>query len=171
MATMTSPDVATEESQAATATPDLQEQRNRKIEKLFSGKLDRAEETNKRYRSEWKRNVELRMGRTAGADPTGGVWTGEDEIQSELNPDWSLTKTKVANLYSQVPAVILEHHNDQYGPAIPPFAKALNYELGEQRANVCVPMEECLNDVVNASGIAGMYVYYAARFDKPMQVR
>src|SRR5581483_1178460 len=47
---------------------------------------------------------------------------------------------------------------------VPPFMKALNYELSEKRTNIAVPMEEVLNDVVNASGIGAIYVDYQARF-------
>ena len=55
---------------------------------------------------------------------------------------------------------------------MPPFNKALNYELSEKRTNVGVSMEEVLNDVVNAAGIGAIHVGYAARFvDKEVPVK
>lgn len=129
----------------------------------FRSHIALAKTARRKFHAEWKRNVELRLGRIAGIY-TGGVSTGDD-IKTELNPDWSLTKTKTANLYSQVPAVQVTHQNKQYAPAIAPFAKSLNYELGEKRANIGVAMEEVLNDVVNAAGIGAIIVGYTARFE------
>lgn len=141
---------------------------NARIEKLLKGKIDSSETYGKRFHEEWRRNVEMRLGhlgRVSSFFSTSSVIT-EGDIQTELNPDWSLTKTKTANLYSQVPTVQITHENKQYAGAIPPFAKALNYELGEKRAHIATAMDECLNDAVNASGIAAMIVGYAARFDE-----
>lgn len=110
----------------------------------------------------WKRNVQDRLGIASTAASTGLF----NETQSEINPDWSLTKTKTANLYSQVPRVQGEHLMKKYAPAIFPFMKQLNYEISDRRGHVAVAMEESLNDTVNASGIAGVLVEYAARFDQ-----
>ncbi len=135
------------------------------VERLAKAWIVSAKRVRRSFLPEWKRNIDRRLGRTT--QPDGGV-NVEGEITSEINPDWSLTKTKTANLYSQVPAVQITHENAQYAAAIPPFAKALNYELGEKRANVGVPMEEVLNDVVNASGIGAIVIGYAARFEQVM---
>lgn len=113
------------------------------------------------FHAEWKNNVERRLGRPIAGlidDPNG-------DGQPPINPDWSLTKTKTANLYSQVPTVQATHEQPKYAPAIPPFIKQLNYELGEKRAHVGVGMEEVLNDNVNASGIGGILTSYLARFE------
>lgn len=142
----------------ASTTPTPKE-----VSDYFKGRIETSKKTRSKLSSEWKRNVELRLGRGT-LSYTDGVRI-EDELRSEINPDWSLTKTKTANLYSQVPEVQITHENEQYAPAIPPFRKALNYELGEKRANVGVAMEEALNDVVNAAGVASIFVGYAARFE------
>ncbi len=131
--------------------------------KTFHGRIETAKRNRKQYHSEWKRNVELRLGMVA-SQSIGGVGT-EDEVKTEINPDWWLTKTKIANLYSQMPQVQLTHENKQYAAAIPPFSKSLNYEMGEKRANVSAAMEEALNDVVNAAGIGAVIVTYSARFE------
>lgn len=148
------------------ATVQPAEAPDKAIVKDFKGRIESAKLNKKRFFAEWKRNVELRIGKVA-THFTGGVRV-EDDLQSEINPDWSLTKTKTANLYSQVPEVRGTHENAKYAPAIYPFTKALNYEIGDKRAKVGVCMEEALNDVVNASGIAAVIVGYAARFETVM---
>lgn len=136
---------------------------DKKIAKIFKSKSDESKTNCRKYHSEWRRNVELRIGHLATPFTTGIAI--EDDVQTEINPDWALTKIKTANLFSQVPAVQGTHENTKYAAAVAPFMKALTYEIGEKRANVGVPMEEALNDVVNASGIAGVVVGYAARFE------
>src|SRR5882672_2899145 len=134
---------------------------NEKIAKRLESRAKSSKDARRKLSPEWKRNVELRIGKTPTALSSGPH--DDDEIQSEINPDWSLTKTKTANLYSQVPTVQGTHENKQYAAAVHPFMKQLNYELGEKRTNVGVAMEEVLNDVVNAAGIGGVMVGYAAR--------
>lgn len=115
------------------------------------------------YHRAWRTNVEIRLGRQV-TRYTEGVPVYND-IQSEINPDWSLTKTKTANLFSQVPPIYATHENKTYAMAVGPFVKALNYEKGEKRANIGAAMEEALNDAVNAAGIAAIDTGYAARFE------
>jgi hypothetical protein len=137
------------------------------VVKLFKSRA----EASRRFRDnlkqgEWKKNVELRIGHpVSGYDASGTVVQDESDMQSEINPDWSLTKTKTANLFSQVPAVQMTHENKQYAGAIPAFAKSVNYELSEKRTNISAAMEEVLNDVVNASGIGAILTEYVARFE------
>jgi hypothetical protein len=162
---------------AAPAGPEMQGENqetapaidDKKIEKHFKSRIASAERNAKQFYNEWKRNVELRLGKIA-SQYTGGV-SVEDEVQTEINPDWSLTKTKTANLFSQVPTVQItaENNKQKYAPAIPPFAKSLNFEIGEKRACIGATMEECLNDVVNAAGVAAAIVEFSARFETQMQ--
>mgnify|MGYP001562922709 FL=1 len=134
------------------------------IESYFKSRIETAKINKKTFIPKWKHNVELRIG-SLDATAVGTVYDDNDGIaQSTINPDWALTKTKTANLFSQVPVVQGTHENTQYAAAVFPFMKQLNYEIGEKRANIGVPMEEVLNDAVNAAGIAGVYVGYAARF-------
>jgi hypothetical protein len=114
----------------------------------------------------WKRNIDIRIGTIASQFTDGiSLINGSDDIRTSVNPDWALTKAKTANLFSQVPTVQLTHESEPYKPAVQPFAKALNYELGEKRANAGPPMEEVLNDVVNAAGVGFIHVDYIARFE------
>lgn len=141
----------------------------KKVIEYYKSQIALSKSHRRSFHSEWKTNVDLRLGRV-GTAFTGGYATPDgDDIQTEINPDWSLTKVKTANLYSQTPEVQLTHEDEQYKGALAPFRKALNYELGDKRANIGVPMEEVLNDVVNAAGVGGMLVGYVARFvDKAM---
>lgn len=142
--------------------PPKQSPEDVKRAKKFQSRVEAAKRNAKTYHSAWKTNVQLRLGKQ-GIRFTQGIQT-DNEIQSEINPDWSLTKTKTANLFSQVPPIIGAHENVTYAAAVGPFVKALNFEFSEKRANVGAAMEECLNDAVNAAGIAAIDVGYAARF-------
>ena len=140
---------------------------NKQIADNLMAQAEAAKRIRRQNMISWKANVDIRLGVRPAAVYTGGVAIddlGEDG-RSTINPDWSLTKTKTANLYSQVPTVQLTHDNKAYAAAISPFAKALNYELSEKRANVGVAMEEILNDVVNAAGVGAILVSYVARFE------
>ena len=139
--------------------------KNKRIARGFKYRADASRTHRHDLIAEWKRNVEGRLGLRSAVSAGGLVGIDTDDSQASLNPDWALTKAKTANLYSQVPMVRCTHENVQYAPAVPPFTKALNYELSEKRANVGVAMEEVLNDVVNASGIGAIYVGYEARFE------
>lgn len=134
----------------------------KQIEAYFKSRVESCKREKVSLIPEWKRNVELRIGHVATAY-TGGVDVFDD-IQTEINPDWSLTKTKTSNLYSQVPTVRLSHENKSYRAALPGFGKQLNYEISPKRSNIGAAMEECLNDVVNAAGICLIFTGYAARF-------
>lgn len=157
-----SPDMPIEEAQETAAAPATVD--DKKIAKTFKNKVEASKKNGRTFHPEWKRNVELRIGEGVVNFFNQGTRV-ENETQSEVNPDWYLTKMKTANLFSQVPAVQGTHENKQYAAAVPPFMKALNYEIGAKRANLSVPMNECLNDNVNAAGIAGVMVGYAARFE------
>ena len=125
------------------------------IEAYFKSRAESCKRDKNSLIPEWRRNIDVRIGRVA-ALYTSGIDLFDD-LQSEINPDWSLTKTKTANLYSQVPTVRLSHENKAYRPALPGFAKQLNYEISPKRSNIGAAMEECLNDMVNASGIGAIF--------------
>lgn len=146
-------------TQGPTGQPD-----NTAIAKYLKTRVASSKMLRRQYHGEWKTNIELRMGRTGSVYYTGGQAL-DDSVQTPLNPDWSLTKAKTANLFSQVPRVLGTHESTQYAAAVGPFIKQLNYEIGDKRANLGVMMEEVLNDVVNASGVGFVKIGYTARFD------
>lgn len=158
------------QSAPPTAAPDAVKDESlsdKEVASYFKSRIEAAKRNRKRFAEEWKTNVELRLGRPT-ALYTGGVTVETGDQKNAVNPDWALTKTKTANLFSQVPMVQGTHENKEYAPAVPMFMKELNFQIGEKRANVAVPMEEVLNDVVNAAGVGGVVVGYAARFHTKM---
>jgi hypothetical protein len=163
MAKMSKPEAGADVEQDDQKTADAT---NRRITRVIKSRVEANGRRKRDLRDEWKRNVEIRMADVSGRGALAMDDDADGDLQSEINPDWYLTKAKVANLYSQVPQVQMTHENKQYAAAIPPFAKSLNYELSEKRANVGVAMDEVLNDVVNASGIGFVFVDYVARFDQ-----
>lgn len=146
--------------QAATAAKP-KDDADKEVVAYFLGRTEVATKHRDTLKVRWKRNIETRMGRGSGISATD---TNEDEDRSPINPDWALTKTKTANLYSQTPTVQGTHFSSTYAPAVPLFMKELNYEISEKRTNVGMAMEEGLSDIVNASAIGGLFVGYAARF-------
>mgnify|MGYP000234510611 CR=1 FL=1 len=166
MAAAPSPDVTDVAGESANLGPEGNQTRSpRDVVEYFRNQIATAKSHRRTFSGEWKRSVDLRLGRIAQINTNGYPITDGDDLQTEVNPDWYLTKTKTANLYSQTPQVQVTHENVQYAAAVAPFAKSLNYEIGEKRAKIGVPMEEVLNDVVNASGVGAIMVGYAARFE------
>lgn len=143
---------------------DPAEKLTKDIEKHFKSQVESCERTKKGYINKWKRNIDLRMGQPYGPY-SSFLMDADDEYQSELNPDWYLTKAKTANLYSQTPKIQLIHENRQYEAAIGPFQKAINYELSPKRCDIGSAMFECAQDIVNAAGIGAYHVGFAARFE------
>lgn len=170
--TPTSAENTRESTSSANADPDDVDpkddpgEKNKKIAKAVKEDLAPCRKVKKNLHNEWRRNIELRLGHIA-TNFTGGL-NIEDEVQTQLNPDWSLTNTKVANLFSQVPVVLGTHENKQYAGAVGPFIKSLNFEIGQKRGDVGTSMEEVLNDVVNAAGIGAILVGYNARTEDKM---
>jgi len=161
------PEATAEKASDNAAEPDSPTMSKKQIETYFKTRAKSCKTEKDSLIQEWRRNVELRIGHVAELY-TNGFNVPFDELQTELNPDWSLTKTKTANLYSQVPTVRLSSENKAYRPALPPFAKQLNYEISPKRSNIGAAMEECLNDVVNAAGICLIFTGYMARYNEKL---
>ncbi len=159
-ATATSPTTAEVDAEP-NARPD--EQTSSGIISYFKSRVEASKRVRRNKIPEWRSNIDIRMGRPLNGGGEYGDSGLSDGPQSTINPDWALTKTKTANLYSQVPQIQGTHDNKQYAAAVAPFVKSLNYEIGEKRSNVGVGMEEVLNDVVNAAGIGAIEVSYMAR--------
>lgn len=144
----------------------LDKEAEEEVVKYFKNEIAQSKRERKTRLDQWRRNVHARLGKTVGAVENTADSEIANDLQSEVNPDWSLTKTKTANLFSQVPVVRGTHLNKKYAPAIQPFLKQLNYDLGPKRANVAALMEECLADAINAAGFGCAFVKYVARFDE-----
>jgi hypothetical protein len=107
----------------------------------------------------WQENVAKRT-------KTPDNYTTTTEVS--INPDWSLTKAKIAQLYSQTPTIRLTVRQgmEAFTPAIQPFGRELNDILDS--ASVGTTIEEVLSDVINAAGIGAVLVSCEKRTEKRM---
>ncbi len=72
--------------------------------------------------------------------------------------DWTITKAKAAQLFSQMPEVRMLTRREEYAAAVPVYAKLVNTLLAE--ANVEAVINECVVDCVNAAGVGAAIVRY-----------
>lgn len=105
--------------------------------------------------TEWSTNVDYRRGKQFDTD--------SDKDRIAITIDWSATKAKQAQLFSQVPEVRLKPKNPAYKDSVPVFAKKLNEQLGLSRVGVA--MDEVLPDCINAAGVGAVMVSYEARME------
>jgi hypothetical protein len=98
----------------------------------------------------WQLNVNERRGKDFDADA--------DENRSTVPMDWTLTKTKAAQLFSQMPQLRLISKSQAFEDSVPIAAKIINALLG--RSGVEAVMSECVVDCVNAAGIGVAVVRY-----------
>lgn len=107
----------------------------------------------------WADSVLFRKGQ-----PFGSVM---DEDRVNVNQDWSKTKSKHSNLFSQIPRVNLLPKHPAFAPAVPVFSKLLNDTLTKEKVGVA--MDEAVIDCINASGIGIVVVGYE-RLTEPQEV-
>lgn len=108
---------------------------------------------------DWRTNIDYRRGKQFSTD--------SDQDRIAITTDWSATKTKQAQLFSQVPEVRLTAKHKKYQASVPTFAKKLNETI--EQAKVGVVLDENVPDCVNAAGFAGCIVSYDARMG-PVQI-
>jgi len=104
----------------------------------------------------WQDNVAYRKGKPFRGTPS------DDTVN--VPEDWSRTKNKQSQLFYQIPEVKLKARRPEFVGATAVFAAALNFEL-TQKVHPEHMMNECLADVINASGIAICEVGYDASFE------
>lgn len=90
-----------------------------------------------------------------------------DNDRIAVNIDAPFTKAKQATLFSQVPQVVVTPKHPQFAAAAPVFGKVLNDTL--TKSKVGVAMDECLPDMINMSGVAGVIIAYEA-LEEPAEV-
>jgi hypothetical protein len=113
--------------------------------KLWRAEIAASELARKTLVSDWKENVENRVQKVFG----------EGEVTSDtvaVPEDWARTKQKIAQLMFQVPKIILTPKSPERAPAAPIFQAVLNHKLHHE-IKAEVMLDECLADVVNASGL------------------
>lgn len=103
----------------------------------------------------WQLNVDARRGK--------GFDTAGDEGRSMVPVDWTITKSKAAQLFSQMPQVRLTPKHEAFAQAVPVFAKIVNDLM--TAANTEAVVSEAVVDCINASGIGACVVRYEALTD------
>lgn len=122
----------------------------------WMGRFQATREVRKALFKTWQENVAARVGKGERRTPTGE--------SVNVPADWARTKNKQAQLWYQVPEVQLEGRQEMYAALAATFASALNFELTEKMHTEHV-MNECLGDVINASGIMIAKVGYEGQFE------
>jgi hypothetical protein len=105
---------------------------------------------------EWQNNVTARKGGLRGADATVDRVSTDTSARVSVPRDWSLTKAKIAQLYSQTPEVRLTPRYPEFQQAVPAFGRELNSTITD--INIGATIEEILADIVNAAGIGAVIV-------------
>lgn len=126
-------------------------------EKAWTGRVEASRSVKRDILRTWQDNVAYRKGKP--------FRTGSNvDTMVNVPEDWSRTKNKQAQLFYQIPEVKLKARRPEFMGATAVFAAALNFEL-TQRVHPEHMMNECLADVINASGIAICEVGYDATFE------
>lgn len=135
---------------APAVTTPTDQRYNANSAKMWKGRIERCKKVRTDLVTAWSENVDYRRGKPF-TDET-------DTDRVNVNLDWSLTKAKGAQLFSQVPQVYLTAKRKEFKSAIAVFAKMLNDTLTE--ADMGSAVNEAVNDAINASGVGVVLVGY-----------
>ena len=119
----------------------------------WKARIEKCKTKRRRLITDWTINIDYRRGKQFDAD--------SDYDRIAVACDWSMTKSKQSQLFSQVPKIVSTAKQKAYAPAAPIFGKVVNDQL--TAAGVGVAMDECLPDAINAAGIAAVIVAYESR--------
>jgi hypothetical protein len=129
------------------------------IHTQFRSRIEAAKSKRSELIAGWQENVSYRLGQPFEST--------SDRDRVAVTLDWSQTKAKQAQLFSQVPEVRLTPKHPAFAAAVPVFAKVLNETL--TKAKVGTVMDEVLPDCINAAGVGAAIVGYEARTE-PVEV-
>lgn len=124
----------------------------KKLHEEFRTRIDVCKTYRRKLVANWTVSIDYRRGKPFPSQT--------DEDQVAVNLDWVLTKSKVSNLFSQVPQVRLDHAPDTLAPWVSAFERKLNDTL--VGGGVEAAMDECMPDCINAAGIGAILVSYEA---------
>lgn len=116
----------------------------------FKKRIDACKQYRRKLVANWVSNIDYRRGKPFASQ------TDEDRVV--VNLDWSLTKSKHAALFSQVPQIHISHHpqTQAQGPWLRAFEQRINDSL--ITAGIEAAMDEVMPDVINAAGIGAVVV-------------
>lgn len=148
----------------STATPltdkaGLEQEPNvarKKLTREFRKRIDASKQYRRKLIQNWQMNVDYRRGKPFSTQ------SDEDRVQVPL--DWSLTEMKQALLFSQVPAVRVNHPPETLSKEVSPWLNKFEQRINDTliQAGIESAMDECLPDCINAAGIGIVMVSYEA---------
>jgi hypothetical protein len=125
-------------------------------EKQAAAWKSRIESANKlidRHQDDWKQSNSAYAGLPLKDLPDSDVLLP--------NKDMPRVKQKIAQLFYQVPEIVLSTQRPEYRGAVHQFAAVLNFFL-KKRVKADVMMDECLTDLIAVSGLAVSKIGYEA---------
>lgn len=146
---LTNPTMTNRTHENQPTSPDEEGQKKIKLaKKKKNDKFKSGTEVCKEYRQRLIRNWSVSIDYRRGKPFT----SQSDDDQIAVPLDWSMTKTKQASLFSQVPQVRVSHPpaSGQAGPWLASYESRLNDTL--VTAGIEAAMDEVLPDCINASG-------------------
>lgn len=112
--------------------------------------ISAAESRRKDLVADWKENVAFRVMRPFSRISAADTQTPGDRVA--VPEDWSRSKQKAAQLAYQIPRVVATAKRPEFETAAPIVTAAINDKLSREcRASYMI--DECLSDVINASGL------------------
>lgn len=153
MATLPSPDTIG----ADQLGPDLGPSKaQKKLHAEFRKRIEASKSYRRKLAPQWQANVDFRRAKPFASQ------SDEDRVAVPL--DWTLTELKQSLLFSQVPAVRVNHppetQTEEVAPWLHKFEQRINDTLLE--AGIETAMDECMPDCINAAGIGVIMVSYEA---------
>lgn len=150
--TTTAQDLVAAHNEPTDSTPKV-DPKVKKRNDEFRQRVDLCKIYRRKLIANWTVNIDYRRGKPFASQ------TDQDRIA--VNLDWSLTKSKQASLFSQVPEVRLDHTPDTL-PAQAPWNSKFERRLNDilKEAGIESAMDECLPDCINAAGIGVILVSY-----------
>jgi hypothetical protein len=146
-------DTATTNHNVKEPAPKAVDPKIKKRNDEFRQRVDQCKQYRRKLIANWTVNIDYRRGKPFASQ------TDQDQIA--VNLDWSLTKSKQAALFSQVPQVRLEHSPETL-PKSAPWASKFESKLNEiiLESGIEAAMDEVLPDCINAAGIGAVLVSF-----------
>lgn len=138
------------------ASPDMEMEARKKSHREFRKRIEASKTYRRKLSPGWQTNVDYRRGKPFASQ------SDEDRVAVPL--DYTLTEMKISLLFSQVPALYVNHPPDTIGDQsaawVHKFQKRVNDVLVE--SGIETAMDECLPDCINAAGFGVIMVSYEA---------
>lgn len=143
---------------AMTNEPGLESNEDNKLldpasPKSFKSKAARCRTKRRELIRQWETNIDMRRGKPSEYDD-------DDEQRMDVPVDWSQSKAKIVQLFSQLPRVVVSGRGI-FQKAAPSFEEHLNFRI--EKGHMGAAMFECMPDLVNAAGITAAIALYEAR--------